>query len=69
MHWRYYPILCLYNYFQNMCKVCWAQHLDDMRIQIKPIMNQLESATNKLEHKIEHFKVFLILLSFVIFAV
>ncbi|KAL4715052.1 hypothetical protein ACJJTC_003203 [Scirpophaga incertulas] len=40
----------------NFCRVCWSQHLDDMRTQIGSILKQLESATKRLEHKIEHFQ-------------
>ncbi|XP_063830655.1 tripartite motif-containing protein 2-like [Ostrinia nubilalis] len=39
----------------SFCRVCWAQHLDDMRTQIGSILKQLESASNRLEHKREHF--------------
>ncbi|CAB3228826.1 unnamed protein product [Arctia plantaginis] len=40
----------------KFCRVCWAQHLDDMRIQLKSIVKQLETADRNLEHKIEHYK-------------
>ncbi|XP_004933397.1 RING finger protein nhl-1 [Bombyx mori] len=40
----------------KFCGVCWSQHLDDMRTQIGSILKQLDSATNRLNHKIEHFK-------------
>ncbi|CAH0401260.1 unnamed protein product [Chilo suppressalis] len=40
----------------NFCRVCWSQHLDDMRTQIASILKQLDSAADRLEHKIEHFK-------------
>ncbi|XP_021182080.3 uncharacterized protein LOC110370553 [Helicoverpa armigera] len=40
----------------KFCKVCWLQHLDDMRIQLKSIVKQLDTAASHLEHKIEHYK-------------
>ncbi|KAJ0174149.1 hypothetical protein K1T71_010295 [Dendrolimus kikuchii] len=40
----------------KFCRVCWPQHLDDMRIQIGGILKQLDSAASRLEHKIEHYK-------------
>ncbi|CAH2042379.1 unnamed protein product, partial [Iphiclides podalirius] len=40
----------------KFCKVCWSQHLEDMRTQIGSILKQLDSAANRLEHKIEHYK-------------
>ncbi|XP_053615115.1 RING finger protein nhl-1-like isoform X1 [Plodia interpunctella] len=38
------------------CRVCWSQHLDDMRTQVASILKQLDSAARRLEHKMEHFK-------------
>ncbi|CAK1584541.1 unnamed protein product [Parnassius mnemosyne] len=40
----------------KFCGVCWSQHLEDMRIQIGSILKQLDSAANRLEHKIEYCK-------------
>ncbi|KAI8420146.1 hypothetical protein MSG28_008717, partial [Choristoneura fumiferana] len=40
----------------NFCRVCWAQHLDDMRTQVESILKQLQSAAERLEHKVEHYK-------------
>ncbi|XP_068620417.1 tripartite motif-containing protein 3-like [Battus philenor] len=40
----------------KFCRVCWSQHLEDMRTQIGSILKQLDSAANRLEHKIEHYK-------------
>ncbi|XP_075980968.1 tripartite motif-containing protein 2-like isoform X2 [Anticarsia gemmatalis] len=40
----------------KFCRVCWSQHLDDMRIQLKSILKQLDTAASHLEHKIEHYK-------------
>ncbi|XP_045777272.1 RING finger protein nhl-1-like [Maniola jurtina] len=40
----------------NFCKVCWLQHLADMRTQIGSILKELDSAASRLEHKIEHYE-------------
>ncbi|XP_026742559.1 RING finger protein nhl-1-like [Trichoplusia ni] len=40
----------------KFCRICWLQHLDDMRIQLKSILKQLDTAASHLEHKIEHYK-------------
>ncbi|KAJ8717879.1 hypothetical protein PYW07_005809 [Mythimna separata] len=40
----------------KFCRVCWSQHLEDMRIQLKSIVKQLDTAASHLEHKIEHYK-------------
>ncbi|KAM3963315.1 uncharacterized protein ACR2FA_002680 [Aphomia sociella] len=40
----------------NFCHVCWSNHLDDMQTQIGSILKQLDSASNRLQHKMEHFK-------------
>ncbi|XP_026762929.2 RING finger protein nhl-1-like [Galleria mellonella] len=40
----------------NFCHVCWSNHLDDMQTQVGSILKQLDSASNRLRHKIEHFK-------------
>ncbi|XP_013163173.1 PREDICTED: RING finger protein nhl-1-like isoform X1 [Papilio xuthus] len=40
----------------KFCKVCWSQHIEDMRTQIGSILKQLDSAANRLEHKIEYYK-------------
>ncbi|XP_059060932.1 RING finger protein nhl-1-like [Achroia grisella] len=40
----------------NFCHVCWSNHLDDMQTQVGSILKQLETASNRLKHKIEHFK-------------
>ncbi|CAH0590287.1 unnamed protein product [Chrysodeixis includens] len=40
----------------KFCRICWLQHLDDMRIQLKSILKQLDTAGSHLEHKIEHYK-------------
>lgn len=40
----------------KFCRVCWSQHLDDLRIQLTSILKQLDTAKKHLEHKIEHYK-------------
>ncbi|KAJ2948509.1 hypothetical protein O0L34_g7759 [Tuta absoluta] len=40
----------------SFCRLCWSQHLDDMRTQIGSILKQLDSAATRLDHKIEHHK-------------
>ncbi|XP_013136966.1 PREDICTED: RING finger protein nhl-1-like [Papilio polytes] len=40
----------------KFCKLCWSQHMEDMRVQIGSILKQLDSAANRLEHKIEYYK-------------
>ncbi|KAI5635130.1 6-bladed beta-propeller domain-containing protein [Phthorimaea operculella] len=40
----------------SFCRLCWSQHLDDMRTQIGSILKQLDSAATRLDHKIEHYK-------------
>ncbi|XP_041984826.1 RING finger protein nhl-1-like isoform X2 [Aricia agestis] len=40
----------------RFCQICWSNHLEDMRTQISSIIKQLDSAGDRLEHKIEHFK-------------
>ncbi|CAH0695862.1 unnamed protein product [Spodoptera exigua] len=40
----------------KFCRICWTQHLEDMRIQLKSIVKQLDTAASHLEHKIEHYK-------------
>nr|XP_026491584.1 RING finger protein nhl-1-like [Vanessa tameamea] len=41
---------------QNYCRVCWSQHLEDMRSQLGSILKELNSAANRLDHKTEHHK-------------
>ncbi|XP_039759236.1 RING finger protein nhl-1-like [Pararge aegeria] len=40
----------------NFCKVCWLQHLEDMRTQIGSILKELDSAASRLDHKVEHYE-------------
>ncbi|XP_061384046.1 tripartite motif-containing protein 3-like [Danaus plexippus] len=40
----------------NFCGVCWSQHLKDMRSQISSILKELDAASSRLEHKVEHYK-------------
>lgn len=40
----------------NFCRVCWSQHLDDMRTQVESILKQLEAASQRMEHKVEYYK-------------
>ncbi|KAL0869875.1 hypothetical protein ABMA27_006078 [Loxostege sticticalis] len=49
-------VSCCEHCKMSFCRLCWSQHLDDMRTQIGSILKQLSSAANRLEHKMEHFK-------------
>ncbi|VVC97996.1 unnamed protein product [Leptidea sinapis] len=40
----------------NFCRVCWSQHIEDLRIQVGSILKQLDVAASRLDHKIEHYK-------------
>ncbi|KAI8420147.1 hypothetical protein MSG28_008718 [Choristoneura fumiferana] len=47
---------CKMNTNAIISAVSWAQHLDDMRTQVESILKQLQSAAERLEHKVEHYK-------------
>ncbi|CAH0764401.1 unnamed protein product [Diatraea saccharalis] len=49
-------VICCKHCKMNFCRVCWSQHLDDMKTQLSSILKQLDSAADRLDHKIEHFK-------------
>ncbi|XP_045501928.1 RING finger protein nhl-1-like isoform X1 [Colias croceus] len=40
----------------NFCRVCWSQHIEDLRIQVGSILRELDTAASRLDHKIEHYK-------------
>ncbi|XP_045452242.1 RING finger protein nhl-1-like [Melitaea cinxia] len=40
----------------SFCRVCWSQHLEDMRSQLGSILKEINSAASRFEHKTEHHK-------------